>query len=412
RSIGVDRLQKLLFTDAFHFRPGHSDGGESFTAYPALRADTLAFVPYSVRHSAVSPSIDVAAIDRNTRVLRDIAAAWVRAEPQDANAHDALAKALERTGELEHARQGEPGALDRVRSALALTTDSAKRLELGHDAVRLLVKNRDFAQARNMSDSLLAAFPNPSPMQAAQLAPLAALTGHLWRLVALARLSATTITITTDDARAIQVTPGLIEESQALLAYASMGAPTDSILAQRKRVEQGIAGAGTSEQQQAMRYGLLAHPLSLAVPALGAKAIADERAGADYLIPVQQAVARGDARGARALLATIDSLRRGGLPGDVTIDAVFQESWLLAAIGDTARAAARLDVSLETLKMMDAGMLDHPFTAAALVRAMRLRADLATAMHDRAAAQLWQKAAAELWAGADEPLRTLVSRRP
>ncbi len=412
RAIGVERLQHLLFTDAFHLRPGHSDAGESFTASPALRADTLAFVPYSARLSAVAPPIDVGAIDRNKRVLRDIAAAWVRAEPSDAGAHTALAQALERTGELEHARQGEPGALERTRSALALTTDSATRLNLANDEVRLLVKSKNFTQARTVAESLLAAHPSPTPVQAAKLAPLAALTGHVARLVALAKQAAATITVTTDDSRAIAVPPELLEESQGLLAYASVGVPKDSIRARLERVEQGLARAGTPAQQQVMRYGLLTHPLSLAVPALGAKVIAGERAGADYLIPVQQAVARGDTKGARGLLATIDSLRRGGLPGDVTIDAVYQESWLLAAIGDTARAAVRLDASLQSLNMMDVGMLEHPFTAAALVRAMLLRGDLATAMRDHTTAQLWQKAAAELWAGADEPLLTLVSRRP
>jgi hypothetical protein len=99
--------------------------------------------------------------------------------------------------------------------------------------------------------------------------------------------------------------------------------------------------------------------------------------------------------------------RRG--PALVSLDGTYLEAWLQAAIGDTARALSWLDVSLAHMRDLRPTLLDQR-QAGGLVRAMVLRADLASAAGDRAAARWWGNAVATLWQGADPELRPIVDR--
>jgi hypothetical protein len=116
----------------------------------------------------------------------------------------------------------------------------------------------------------------------------------------------------------------------------------------------------------------------------------------------QQEYAAGDVDAVRTA-----THRRG--PAIVSMDGNFLEAWLQAAIGDTARALAWLDVSLTRMGTLRPDLLDRR-QASGLVRAMVLRADLASAAGDRAAAQWWGNAVATLWQRADPELRPIADR--
>ena len=109
-------------------------------------------------------------------------------------------------------------------------------------------------------------------------------------------------------------------------------------------------------------------------------------------------------------LRAIAQSRRAYRPGDIALDYTYQEAWLKAAIGDTAGAILQLDPSLNAIPTMSASALREAGAAAAVGRAMGLRADLAAATGDLKNAKRWGSALAALWMDADPVLQPTVSR--
>jgi hypothetical protein len=101
------------------------------------------------------------------------------------------------------------------------------------------------------------------------------------------------------------------------------------------------------------------------------------------------------------------NIRSGSPPGALTMDVVFQDAWLRAALGDTASAMSILDRALRGLSRSPSTFLAESTLSAPLVRAMRYRADLAAAMHDDATSRKWLAQANELWLTADPELRRI-----
>jgi len=133
-----------------------------------------------------------------------------------------------------------------------------------------------------------------------------------------------------------------------------------------------------------------------------------------YLLTLQAAYADGDSGRVARGLADLDRLRDRlrVLPQQLSLDAVFQEAWLRAAIGDTARARSALDAALATLPLQQAYFesLQGPIS---VVHAMALRARLALRQGDHATAVRWAGPVLELWAEADPDLMPrLADLRP
>jgi hypothetical protein len=78
--------------------------------------------------------------------------------------------------------------------------------------------------------------------------------------------------------------------------------------------------------------------------------------------------------------------------------------------GDTADAEHLLDLSLNALPTLGTGLLTEVPQAAAITRAMALRADLAARRGDRPTAKRWADGAAALWASAEPSLRPNLER--
>ena len=118
--------------------------------------------------------------------------------------------------------------------------------------------------------------------------------------------------------------------------------------------------------------------------------------------------ARGDRGTALRLLAETGRSHEAVDPSDVSLEGLYPEAWLLARLGDDAGAARRLDPTLESLPRAAPEMLDNPVAAAALVRAMILRAQLANQTGNSRAAATWGAAVRILWAHADAFLQPMV----
>ncbi|HEU4565025.1 MAG TPA: hypothetical protein VFS05_10270, partial [Gemmatimonadaceae bacterium] len=202
----------------------------------------------------------------------------------------------------------------------------------------------------------------------------------------------------------------LAGHARALLAFAALGGPRDSIEALEREIARVAASRVEPAAVDRVRDALLYLPATLAFPEMGARPVHAAR-GRDFaLVGAQRALAAGDTAAVRAFARRVEESTRRQRPGLVAIDASYQIAWLLRAIGDTAGAARRLTLTLDALPTLTTAMLDIVPQAGAVGRAMALRAELAAAAGDRAVAARWGRATAELWSNADPELQPIVRR--
>lgn len=417
RGEAFERLRQILFAEALTLRWGHGASRDSvFGAFPSLAADTLAFVPQTTAELALArvvprPSSTIAAVERNRESLARIVSSWVEAFPDSPDALAAHASVLELKGELRPTAAGTPSALTVLHRARQRARDADTRVRLAASAVRLRLKMGEFATARSIADSVLSNTPTPSPAQASVLAALAALTGHPHRAATLMTAAIPVDSFFSPRGQLVASAPPITAATRAMIAYASVGAPTDSILALERRIERLTTTWEAPARRQQVRDDALALPLNLAVPALGARAALRIGGPPTSLTRLQTAVARGDTSITRTELRDLARYRqtvyRGG---DHSIENIYQEGWILAALGDSAGAMARLDLSLEALPTLGSRVSTFVPWAGALPRMMALRADLAVAADDLPTARRWASAVAQLWGGADPELLPVVRR--
>jgi hypothetical protein len=266
------------------------------------------------------------------------------------------------------------------------------------------------AAARALADSLLKANPSPTLDEARQLRGLAALTGHVHLAAQLQRRAAPDITFMTPDWHEVKVPLPLADAALGLYAYASFGAPIDSLATLEGRVERLIPSYVESGKRMATRQALLDHATLLAFPERGIRPMHRNQPGIRYLLVMQWQLAHKDTTGLRKSFQKLEEVQRDLRPGDVALDGTYHEAWLLLAIGDTAQATRLLDLSLDALPAARTEILDQLPQVATLVRGIALRADLAASHHDSTTASRWARDVVLLWSGADQELQPTVSR--
>jgi hypothetical protein len=154
-----------------------------------------------------------------------------------------------------------------------------------------------------------------------------------------------------------------------------------------------------------VRSALLARALNLAVPCLGPTLVERLPRGSDRLGLMQRALGRGDRAAVRAHFDTLSRMRRVDRVGDITLDATFQEAWLLLAIHDSSAAQRHLCAPLSALPTLGTRLLRDVPQAAAVGRTLSLCAQIAAWRGDSIAARRWAQAATLLWATADAPMK-------
>jgi tetratricopeptide (TPR) repeat protein len=412
--VGFERLSSLLFTQTRELRGGAREGDSTlWTAYPSLANDTLAFVPYPYAEIATGkvrePPTSAAAVTRNRALLQRLATDWTVELPHSASAFEALARTRELEGRIGNVGAQDSSALAALRQARTLAIDGTDQRRLGVMATRLLLISGNFAAARMLADSVLASAAT-MPAEADAIKATAALTGRIQRTIAMLRVEAPTIRFISMDMRLVQPPPAVAQEARELLGYASFGAPLDSMIATKERVERSLDSYVQGGSRAAMRETVLNVPLTLAYPVAPALSLQRAGGGGDYLLDIQRAASRRDTTSVHRLLDAVAKRRAGWRPGDLSIYLTYQEAWLRLQVGDTAGAVHQLDATLSALPTLTPYLLDYVQDAAFLVRAMALRSDIAAASGDERTAQKWGSAVAELWAGADAPLASVVAR--
>jgi tetratricopeptide (TPR) repeat protein len=414
RGAAFGRLaHRVLITEESTWRRGVGvpPDTQRYVAFPALVAETLAFHPVPCTATACvarrEPS-ERRAVAWAASTLRQMTGDWVQAFPSSPDAQAAYALALESTNAIDGTSTDLPHALELAQSAAAHTDSADRRLSRHLTVVRLLLKLGRFAQARALSDSLLAATPAPPPYQAGYLANLAALTGRGSRAAALLRVAAMDsvhVPFLGADGRALVLPGDLMPSVLALRAYAALDLQHDSVRALHARIESMLEGAVPKAGRGAMRRKLLATPAILADDDLRAADLVKSPGFISPLLEMRAAIERHDDVSARAAGARWTLLADGYAPGTVGIDRTTAFADMLLALGDTAAATRELDVSLDMIARARSILLDVTPQAAAVGRALLMRAQLAARAGDKGTARRRFADVQALWSGGDAEAR-------
>lgn len=409
--LGYATLAKLQPTGATTLRSGRlaSESGATFFALPSLIADTVAYIPYrsvefAKANPATIPSTQPEALRRDREELATFAREWVAVAPGNADALEALATAQEARGLIGDVDDGAESALRRARAA---SRSAERSLRLAATEVRLRVKRGELEAARSLADSLLAAHAGPvdsiSIDAADRLAGLAAFTGRISRA---AELRARSLT---EQHASMEIAPPLGVASARLLERAAAGVCDDSLGAIVRSIDTLLESYGQPSRRASMRAELVARPISLAFPCVSARAL-DSSPAITPLQRAQRAFASGHASTARAILDSLEAIRRPALPGDISLDYTLQESWLRAAAGDTLGAVRHLDRVLNAPSTFGVYIVRDDPQAAALGRALAFRAELAAHLGDVGTQQRRAADALVVWQHADAALAPTVAR--
>jgi hypothetical protein len=412
---GLRRLSRVLFTEPSYYRVGYRLTPDTvwYGAFPSFDHDSVAFVPYPLADvlgakGDANPATTGAAVAYARDVLGSVTTVWLRAFPNSADVLEVHAGVLESEGAVGDTANVEHSALGAVVRARPLVRDTVQALRLAVTETRLRLKLSQFAAAERLADSLLRAFPRPTPEQAENIAGLAALTGR--PVLAADLLEATASRAPLDDAgEPARVAPPLAEAALRLRAYASVGAPIDSLRASIVRTSRLIESYAESSRVAELRELLLERSLALAFPVLGKSAIPTPPPQ-HYILRMEAALAKGDSAGYRKLLADTRAARQPFRPGDYSIEGTFAEATTQLMAGDTADAEHLLDLSLNALPTLGTGLITEVPQAASITRAMALRAELAAQRRDRPTAVRWAAGAAMLWASAEPALHSNLER--
>ena len=417
--VAVQRLVDLFFAETYQYRAGYVPREDTlyFGAFPMLDHDTLAFVPWLIAdfmnaRGGSRPATTPAAVSHNREELRALILKWIVAFPASPNAYEALSLVLETTGELDVGRSPEGSALAAMRRARALSTEPAQGLRTAVAETRLLFKTERFDGATRLADSVLEASPDETePVAARDLAGLAILTGRVYRAAQLLQRAAPLDTPVTWDGEPIPDAPLAVKQAAfSLLAYAALGGPADSLRAGKRRVDERVSSWAGPASRDRLRRAVLHVPMGLAFETIGLSDVHRRDAGGDYVLELQYNLAHGDTGAVRKELERQASFRTRARAGDVAMNGTYGEAYVLLQLRDTAAALAVLDHSLHALPTLGSYLLQQPEQVGCAVRAMVLRADLASRAGDRDAAARWGSAVSTLWAHADAPLRATVAR--
>jgi len=396
---------RILHSGLWSFRSGVALTPDTVRmgAFPELKGDTLVYYPVPEAMLGPEPATHREAVARAQQWLREFAARAVSAFPTSATAHTQYSEALEVTGALDGRT---PSALSEILAARVLPEDDGEsRVRRASAHARILIKLGRYSAAAAVADSILAARTEPSPREAVVLASLAALTGRA-RLAAglLSRAAADSgaalfAEIFLRDDRLGRPIPSTVLASAAAFAgYAALGAPADSVRGLYARTDRAIQTWVRADERERVRAFMLLPAGVTAQPVLGGAAIKTLTYERDpHLIPWQK-IADGDMVGARRLLANADARGwKGVIPEP---DVSLRRALLAIALHDTAQAVAALDSLAAAIPSLSSRLTTEVPPAAALARAMLLRATLKRDSMPVAAAALWAHADADVRAAA------------
>ena len=404
-----NKLSWLYVIESNVARAGMTSDSARFVSYPDLDRDSLVnyaspFVDLNRKTTErLAPSHD-RALMRNREALVGVLSTLIQRLPGDADAFEGLARVLETRDEISGTPHGGYSALSAVDRAKVLSTDPVQRARLGATDVRLHLKLGDFARTASIGDSVLASAPGATGEQALYLSGIAALLGHEHAAFTYMRASGSSVSL--GGAPAV---PLVEDVATALFMRSALGVCDDSVRFLKKSIAPMLESYVNAAQRDDALTGVMERPLIFGVECFGAGATVGMLGQRSPILLAVQALGRGDRATARALLDTMQK-RPLTRPGDVSLDQTISEAWLVAALGDSAAARQKLDLTLNALPTLSPYIVFEPGMAAAVGRAMAYRADLASRAGDAGAASLWAGRVLTLWAHSDPSLAPTLAR--
>ncbi len=407
----LDDIRRLLVTGSNAVRQGRAVRPDTtrFSAYPSWQGDTLAFIPVPLQEFA---SLDASSSEsrniatrRQRELFQEIASMWRAAYPHSVDAIEAVAVALDLLGNS--------SALDTLQFARRRAADIDDRVRMGGLEVWMRVKSAApsnvarLRTAARLADSLLSHHTPADAREAKLFASLAALLGRATQAARYGRMAAAR---TAPPDRPIPV--AIAETAPALVAFAALGGPVDSVRTLEALVIRSIGNDVEDTDRDIVRAEWLFRSAILAVPTHRSPVISELARSGSMTGKLLQAWSVGDLARARQLLAALRDYRRQSSirPPDITLDGLYPEAAAMASLGDARAAIEWLDPTLDSLAFMAPQSLADVARAGPFVRAMVLRAELADRVNDRTKARTWAHAVTILWSHPDEFLKPTLSR--
>jgi len=388
---------RLLYTGQGAVRRGRGPPPEErgFMGFQEWRSDTLAFVAVPMDSAMLFEPDPVAteeALAHQRGALLDVANTWARAFPTSGGALYALALARELVGD--------PSALQTYREARRLANDERTVTLSGAAEVMLSVRlylAGDLAgleRAVALADTILSGNGSNPTQSAAVMAELAVLLGRPNLAAQLSRDA--------DVGRGLGDTPTEVSrEARALLAFAAVGAPADSLRSLENRVTRMIQQAVPQAARGSVLQSTLEQPAFLAFPAYTMSFLTSDL----VRLPEARAAAALASHGPQVAIGML-----GEPPAAPAWDVMLARANVLVA-ADRSRAALELLSSrLDRVAMADPSEVSGMGRVGSLVRAAILRADLEASVGSRAQAPVWARAALILWSGHDGSMTAVVNR--
>lgn len=363
-------------------------------AVPQWMGDTLAYVPAPVERGSFAdvpydPARKAEAMRRLREMFREIATTWVAEAPSSARARQALAQGMMMTGE--------PGALDTLMRARSVAADEEERFDLARFEVwiRLMLSLPDdpegLRRVRSLADSLLESAPEAMEANPDAGAALATLLGRANLAASWARR-----TSRDEDSRLLRQA---LSDGRALLTFASLGGPADSIIRLERQVEANIRSAVPPEEYRAERNAWLVRPATMVFPDIHFSS--EDELTFDPVMAAQRALADGDTSAARRSVERFNSYRNAWTSHLRTLDTQIAEMRLLIELGELEAAVEWVEPTMSLLPQVDPESLARPEGVGPLIRIAALNAELASRLGRPEEASRWARAVTIVWSDAD-----------
>ena len=384
------RLRRLLLTSETAVRLGRALPPDSTRFSGAIywsAGDTLGILPIALSDAAMgqaplAPPTKTQATRRQRELFLSIARGW-RASFQPTSATlVALAVGLDLNGDA--------SAADTLAYARRLATSDMEREALAAYEVILRLKHNvpyeveKLKSTMLLADSIMRIYPPSRTNQPQLMAALAAMRGRPDAVIEYRARSKETL----------RAPSQVISVIKRLETYASFGDPADSI-----RFLARVLNAEMLKIPDPAERTLVASHLrrasALAFPTVR-QDLTSTTPNRVYFVDAQRAFLRSDTQAVIGILNRVQDSRRKANQ-KVGIDGALIEASLLSDVGRLNAAADLLDSALWALSSNSPTSLNDAVFIASVIRAMKLRADIANRLGDRASARLWSAAVEVLW---------------
>lgn len=415
-SIVYRRLMQTVPQTGADIRVGRTADNRMYVGQWRVADDTLGFtlrpggVPAPVAPEVFAASAAAAKIGRD--MVRPAVLSMVAQSPHDAGAHEVLALLLENMGLIAEEGDDRVSALTAIARARKLERDGPGALRLATTHARLLLRARQYEALADLTDSLLAAKPSETAVEAEALMPLAILTGRIDRATELlSRLSGTSNRLVRGaDGRPVELPGTVVRERADFLVRASLGVCDARVKSAPKRLVEVLDASFPNGVLRGVEASFVGRIVLFALPCVGPAVTTVLKEPSRSLVTWARAFDPRDTAFA-AEYAAMERVRPPMPAGaEAGVDGVIVDAMVKLALKDSASALRQLTLALDRVPMLNRGLLLSEWAVGSTARGMALAAETASKTGDRETAQRWSSAITTLWRNADPELQPQVER--